>query len=83
MVKVLFFANLRELANTDSIELELGKARIVRDLLETMSSHFPADLINSLRDETVMVSVNHKYAGWDGAVIDGDEIGLLPPVSGG
>ena len=47
MVKVLFFANLRELANTDSIELELGKARIVRDLLETMSSHFPADLINS------------------------------------
>jgi len=29
------------------------------------------------------VSVNHKYAGWDGILSNGDEVGILPPVSGG
>lgn len=83
MIKVLFFANLREIAKVDSIEIALGDAAVVRDLLMLLSAKLPAELIESLQDETAMVSINHKYAGWDGILNDGDEVGILPPVSGG
>lgn len=82
-ISILFFAHLRELAKTDSIEMELGAINTVRDLLNEMSGTVPQELIDALRDETAMVSVNQRYAGWNASVDDGDEIGLLPPVSGG
>ena len=83
MVKILFFANLRDIAKVDSLEINLSGAKVVRDLLVSMSEHVPNELIDALADETAMVSVNHKYAGWDGVINDGDEVGILPPVSGG
>ena len=83
MIKILFFANLRDIAKVDVIEIPAGDASTVRDLLGAMSGHVPSELIENLSDETAMVSVNHKYAGWDGAINDGDEVGILPPVSGG
>jgi len=77
-VKVLFFAHLRDTAQTDSIELDIGHAKQVRDLLGIMQGTLPDALIESLSDESAMVSVNHKYAGWDGELADGDEVGILP-----
>lgn len=81
--KVLFFAQLRDVAQADSMDIELGEAKVVRDLLEVMRGQVPDALIEAIADESALVSVNHKYAGWDGAIKDGDEIGILPPVSGG
>ena len=83
MIKVLLFANLRDLAGTDQIELPLGNMIYVRDLLTGLSSHVPSELIEVLSDESAMVSINQKYAGWDARLFDGAEIGILPPVSGG
>jgi len=83
MIKILFFANLRDIAKVDSIEINLGNAKIVRDLLKIMSEQVSIELIETLKDETAMVSVNHQYAGWEGTITDGDEVGILPPVSGG
>jgi MoaD family protein len=82
-VKILFFAHLRDIAQSDSIEIELGAAKIVRDLLTSLEGQVPNELVEELRDESALVSVNHKYAGWDGILSDGDEVGILPPVSGG
>lgn len=33
--------------------------------------------------ETLIVSVNKEYANYDTILKNGDEVGLLPPVSGG
>lgn len=84
-IRVLFFAHLRDYAEADSIELQVSSDSVLlaRDLLNIMHGHVPDALIEVLRDESAMVSVNHKYAGWDGTVSDGDEVGILPPVSGG
>ena len=82
-VKVLFFAHLRDIAQSDSVEIDLGAAKVVRDLLTTLQGQVPSELIEALRDESALVSVNHKYAGWDGILSNGDEVGILPPVSGG
>ncbi|MBL4671857.1 MAG: MoaD/ThiS family protein [Arenicella sp.] len=83
MIKVLLFANLRDIAGASQIELPLGNMVQVRDLLADLVSHVPGELIEALSDESAMVSVNQKYAGWDAPLFDGDEVGILPPVSGG
>lgn len=83
MIKVLFFAHLRDLANTDQVEVPPQNISHVRDLLVAMDGLVPAELIESLRDESALVSVDHRYAGWDAALDDGAEVGILPPVSGG
>jgi len=83
MINVLFFAHLRDLAQTDQIEIEAEGITHVRDLLTAFGAKLPSELIAALEDETAMVSVNHKYAGWDAGLKDGAEVGILPPVSGG
>jgi len=84
----LLFAQLRDYAQTDALEMQIARcesdeAFYVRDLLESMKNELPEQLIDALSDYTAMVSVNHKYAGWDAQLHDGDEVGILPPVSGG
>ena len=83
MIKVLLFAHFRDIAGFDKIELPIGDMANVRDLRIALKPHVPIALIDELNSETAMVSVNHKYAGWDAPLSDGAEIGLLPPVSGG
>ena len=83
MIKVLFFAHLRDLAGLDQIELPLDDMVYVKDLLGQFELHLPRELIDALSDESAMVSVNHKYAEWGDLLPDGAEVGILPPVSGG
>ncbi len=83
MIKVLFFAHLRDLAGVSQLEVPLGEMTHVRDLLQGLEPHVPKPLIDALSDQTAMVSVDHKYAGWDAPLIDNVEVGILPPVSGG
>ena len=83
MIKVLFFAHLRDTAGTNQVELPIGEMTTVRDLLQGLEPYVPAELIDALRDESAMMSVNHKYAAWDAPLPDGAEVGILPPVSGG
>jgi len=83
MIRVLLFANLRDVAGTNQVELPLDNMTHVRDLLTGLSAHVPLELIEVLSDESAMVSINQKYAGWDAPLVDGAEVGFLPPVSGG
>ena len=83
MIKVLFFAHLRDLAQINEFSLERGDMVLVRDLLKGMSSKLPLELIEALSDETAMVSVNQKYADWGDELPEFAEVGFLPPVSGG
>ncbi|MFT4635366.1 MAG: molybdopterin synthase sulfur carrier subunit [Arenicella sp.] len=83
MIKVLFFAHLRDIAGTNQVELPVGDMTQVRDLLSGLLPYVPSELIDVLEDQSAMVSVDHKYAGWDAALVDGAEVGILPPVSGG
>jgi molybdopterin converting factor small subunit len=83
MIKVLFFAHLRDIAGTNQVDLCIGDMTRVRDLLRGLLPHVPIELIEALADETAMVSVDHKYAGWGAPLADGAEVGILPPVSGG
>ena len=78
-VFVRLFAGLRERAGTDRLEVELPEPASVADVLAAMA-HTP---VGALRPRECVVAVNRVYAGADEPVRAGDEVALVPPVSGG
>jgi MoaE-MoaD fusion protein len=74
-VRVRLFAGLRERAGTDELALELPDGACVRDALASMRE--------LTVDVPVVMAVNHEYAAGDETLSAGDELALIPPVSGG
>ena len=79
-IKVLLFGLLKDIAGRSSETLELQDGAVVRDVLAYYSQAVPRfeEMIPALA-----ISVAQEYARPDQALRDGDEVGLLPPVSGG
>src|SRR5256885_954694 len=80
-VRVRLFAILRERAGCDSVELEVSEAATVADALEELRRR-PA-LGEALEGMPVATAVNREYASSDVRLRSGDELALIPPVSGG
>jgi MoaE-MoaD fusion protein len=78
-VSVRLFAGLRERAGTDRLEIELPDDARVADVLAAMA----ATPVGELRPRECVVAVNREYAAADEPVRAGDEVALVPPVSGG
>lgn len=77
IVRVRLFAVLRERAGADELELELPDGARVSDALA-------APQIAALAgDVTCVLAVNRRYAGPEERLHAGDELALVPPVSGG
>lgn len=74
-VRVRLFAALRQRAGADEVELELPEGASVREALERMH-----DLTGGV---PVVMAVNREYADADQRLGSGDELALIPPVSGG
>jgi molybdopterin synthase catalytic subunit len=79
-VRVLFFGQLKDIAGKSNDSLDLPEGASVRDLLEVCAVQFPG-IKASL--PSLAVAVNQQYAGPETKLNNGDEIALLPPVSGG
>jgi molybdopterin converting factor subunit 1 len=75
VIRVRLFASLRERAGSDEIELELPEGAVVSDALERMGG--------LTKDVNAVLAVNREYAALDTALTPGDELALIPPVSGG
>jgi molybdopterin synthase catalytic subunit len=74
-VKVRLFAILRERAGSREVSLELPEGASVADAL-----HELRDLADGL---PLVMAVNREYADEDHVLEAGDELALIPPVSGG
>ena len=83
MIKFLFFAQLAEYAECDSLELEHQAGHSASDYVSTLAELLPAPAIELMNDGATMLSVNQVLASWDDGLNDDDEVGLLPPFSGG
>ena len=82
MVTIRFFAIYREKAKVDKIEIALEESITVRDLLEIVKERIPS-IKDPVMEGKGMVAVNQEVAKPDTIVNDGDEVALIPPVSGG
>jgi molybdopterin converting factor subunit 1 len=74
-VTVRLFAMLRERAGASQVTLELPEGASVRDALDSL-----AGLAEGL---PLVMAVNREYASEDQVLDSGDELALIPPVSGG
>jgi molybdopterin converting factor subunit 1 len=77
---VHLFARARELAGSDAVAVELPPAATVADLRRRLADRFPA-LAGLL--ERSAVAVNHDFAEDSRRLSAGDEVAVIPPVSGG
>ena len=77
-VQVLFFAAARQWAGSSKIELGLPEGALVQDALRSAELACLASRLSSIR-----LAVNERFAAMDSPLQDGDELAVLPPVSGG
>src|SRR6202162_5374147 len=78
-VRVVLFAKPRELVGQPNVELALPTAATAADAWSQLSSRYDlGPLPRSFR-----CAVNSEYAGWDDPLKEGDELAVIPPVSGG
>jgi len=78
--KVKFFAALREMLGASQLTLELADGQTVGDLYRELCDRFPR---LTEYGSLLLYSVNAEYVSPDHALKDGDEVALIPPVSGG
>jgi MoaE-MoaD fusion protein len=74
-VVVRLFAGLREQAGTGERDVELPEGAEVGDVW--------AQLGLGAEPAGLLYAVNQEYARRDSPLVDGDEVALIPPVSGG
>ena len=82
-VKVLFFASCREMAGTKETSLQLpGASSTTSKLRECIVEKLPG--LKPVA-ATVTLALNQEYLDpeEDTPLKDGDEIGFIPPISGG
>lgn len=79
-VTVLFFGVLKDLAGRSSDVLTLPEEATAADVI----AHY-AKQLSALQGKlsSIAVSVNQEYSGMETKLHAGDEVGFLPPVSGG
>ena len=79
-VQVLFFGVLKDIVGRADESLDLREGATVADVL----SHYE-ERVPKIREvlRTVAFAVNQHYAGPGAILGNGDEVALLPPVSGG
>ena len=79
-IRVLFFGMLKDVVGKDSDSLDLPEPARLADVLNLYGARFPR--MQNMRSSIAM-SVNQEYAGPEARLKAGDEVALLPPVSGG
>ena len=83
MIKVLFFARLREELGCEQLDIEwspqLADVDILRQQLYERGSTWEA----SLGADNVICAVNQVQVNATQALSDGDEVAFFPPVTGG
>jgi molybdopterin synthase sulfur carrier subunit len=83
MIRVLYFASLREQVGTGAEELAIDDSRTVADILARLRARGGpwAEALGG--SHKVLSAVNQEMARAESPVGDGDEVAFFPPVTGG
>ena len=80
MIRVLLFGAAADRAGTREVELPADEGATLGELWQLLADRHP-ELV-PMRD-TLAFAVNGEYARMDAGISPGDEVAVLPPVSGG
>ncbi len=79
-IKVLFFGPVREIVGLREDTIEMPDGARLQSVLENYGNRYP-----KLREiaPSVVLALNQQFAPPTSTMLDGDEVALMPPVSGG
>ena len=76
----MLFAKFKEIANVGNFDLDLPAGADVNEAIDKICLQYPS---LKLEEAKFLISVNYDYANHSKFLQEGDEIALIPPVSGG
>jgi molybdopterin converting factor small subunit len=79
-VRVEFYSQLRDLAGTAELNVDLPAEATVADLLEKLYKKAPA--LRS-RDKSILVGAGVEFVDRNYKLKAGNDISIMPPVQGG
>ncbi|VAX18964.1 hypothetical protein MNBD_NITROSPINAE01-1960 [hydrothermal vent metagenome] len=82
MVTVRFFASIKEKVGLESIDIPVNGPASIRDILNRVADETSVDKA-ILMPGGFLYALNQQMESLDTPVNDGDEIAVLPPLSGG
>lgn len=82
MIRVLYFASLRERLGSDGETLDEVPATL-GELRARLGGRGGVWAEQFAGDRVVLAAVNQEMATPDASLHDGDEVGFFPPVTGG
>lgn len=84
MIKVLFFASIREQLKASDLTVPFcEKTKTIAGLIEEVIKIHTAGSRDILLAENVVVAVNQQIVDQNVNLSDGDEVAFFPPVTGG
>lgn len=81
MIKVLFFAQTRELVGTDELTLDAQFETV--EALRVHLAAQPGKWDLALEPGKLLAAVNQSIVPLEYEISDGDEVAFFPPVTGG
>lgn len=82
MIRVLFFAQLRESFGQAYLDVKITDDISLFALRENLMKDYP-ELQKILNQKNLLMSVNREYAKDSTQIKSGDEVAFFPPVTGG
>lgn len=82
MIKVRFFAALREKVGRDSLDVPILGSDLI-DLLEPLRGLVSEAAFAALSAPDVRIAVNKEFVEGGCILRDGDEVAFMPPITGG
>ena len=78
-MNVLAFGIVKEIFNASFIDISTGDMVTVEEFKNILEDKYPQ--LKKLG--SFMIAVNNEYASMEMLIKDGDEVAIIPPVSGG
>ncbi|MBA6293730.1 molybdopterin synthase sulfur carrier subunit [Colwellia sp. MB3u-70] len=82
MIKILFFARLREQLSTDSLQISASE-NMTTELIRQQLANTDDLWAKVMSADSLLVAVNQQITDWSHSVNAGDEVAFFPPVTGG
>jgi MoaD family protein len=79
-ISILYFATVKDAPGIRMESIDISNDTTIREMLSKISIIYPKlkHILNNIQ-----ISVNYRIVDFNTVLKDGDEVALLPPISGG